>query len=83
MSQKEREKRLYHAEVRKFKDWCTSHQVAYYTFKDAPPDSICAISMDEYAVNTRRRKLDEDRESYFIHEDYYDEWEEEQALCFS
>lgn len=82
MSQKEHEKRTYHAEVRKFKEWCVKHKIAYYTFNDAPSDSICAISMDEYAVNTHRHKLDEDNESYFINEEHYEEWEEEQTLHF-
>lgn len=80
MSQKEHEKRIYHAELRKFKQWCREHNIAFYTFNDAPADSICAISMDEYAINTKRSNLDEDHESYFLNEEYYEEWEGEQIL---
>ena len=71
MSQKEYERRIYHAEVRKFKQWCTENKIAYYTLNDAPSDSICAISMDEYAVNTRRCMLDEDYESLFINDECF------------
>lgn len=80
MSQKEHEVRIHHAEIRRFKQWCTEHKVAYYTFKDAPSDSICAVSMDDYALNTRRCMLDEDHESFFLQEDHYEEWEEECVL---
>lgn len=76
-SQAEREKRQYHSDVRKFKQWCTEHQIAYYTFKEAPPDSICALSMDDYSINVRRSLLEEDHEDYFLHEEYYEEWEEQ------
>ena len=80
MTQKERETRQFHADVRKFKEWCTEHKVAYYTFQDAPPESVCAISRDEYALSVSRQLLDEDHESLFLHEDYYEEWEEEHII---
>ena len=80
MTQKEHEKRQFHAEVRKFKEWCTKHKVAYYTFDQAPSDSVCAISMDEYALGVSRQLQDEDHESLFLQEDYYEEWEGENII---
>lgn len=77
---KELEKRAYHKRVREFKAWCREHQVAYYTFSDAPSDSICALSLDEYAENTKRENLSEDYESYFLFEEAYEEWVENEVL---
>lgn len=77
MSITEKLTREYHSDVRKFKKWCTEHKIAYYVFADAPENFVCALSKDEYSIGVRRRDLDEDNESYFIHEDYYVEWAEQ------
>ena len=73
----EKIKREFHADIRKFKKWCTENKIAYYIFADAPENFICAISKNEYSVGVRRRDLEEDNEDYFIHEDYYAKFEEQ------
>ena len=76
MSITEKLTREYHSDVRKFKKWCTENKRAYYDFKTAPENFVCALSKNEYSLGVRRRDLDEDNEDYFIHEDYYAEWQE-------
>ena len=77
MSVEEMEKRSYHADVRKFKDWCDKRGTKFFTFDDNIPESICTLSTDEYSVGVRRDLLDEDNESYFLPSEEYEAWIEE------
>ena len=79
-SQAENEKRKHHSDVRRLKQWCEDHQITCYTFNDAPIDSICVLSMDDYSLTARRASLDQDNESYFIDEKDYEEYTNEGFL---
>lgn len=69
----ERIRRQHSADVRKLKEWCEENGVKYYTFKDAPFDSICVVSTFEYDVGYSRGRVVQDNDSYFLtYEDYED-----------
>ena len=78
-SQEERELREYHADVRKFKNWCNENNVTYHTFDDADNLDYCVLSRNEYDLHDVRRCLVEDHESYFLNLEDYEKWCEEFA----
>lgn len=59
-------KREYHKRLRLFKAWCKTYSFECYSFKDAPPKSICAISYIEFDVEMLREDIEEDNECWFL-----------------
>lgn len=80
MSLDARNLRKYHSEVRKFKEWCYNHDdIDWFTFDTANPDCICVLSRNEYDLHEYRRNIEEDSESYFLSEEDYDTWCDEEV----
>lgn len=63
--------RGYKWDMKRFKKWCEKNDIPYYTFKDAPNDSLCALSMNEYDLGELREDLEIDSESLFLEENDY------------
>jgi len=71
MSMHERLRRQHVSDVRKLKEWCEAENINYFTYEDAPSDSICVVSNSDYDICDFRRNLCVDNDSYFlILEDY-------------
>lgn len=67
----------YREEVRKFKEWCSDHDISYYTYDYAESTYICVMSRDEYLLHEIRRNISEDDECYFLSPTDYETWCEE------
>lgn len=74
----ERMTRIHHSAVRKLKSWCYDHKVNWYNFATAPSDSICVLSRNDYDLSEKRENLEEDFESYFLDQEAYELWSNEE-----
>lgn len=73
MSDEELLKRRFHSEVRNMKRICEQQGITLYNYENAPVDSICILSKDEYELGAVRRYIFVDNESYFVEESYYEQ----------
>ena len=73
MSDQELELRRFHKDVRNAKKVCEEAGVSLMTYDDALNDDICILSLDEYFIGTTKSYVDENIESYFVHESDFSE----------
>lgn len=73
-SEEELQKRRYHGDVRKFKEWCSENRIEFKTHDLAEADDICVLSRDEYSLGDYRISIEEDNENYYLSPQNYEKW---------